>query len=307
MTEKHKNLLILLLSCSLLICLIMMFALLPRDGGVNVEEIKNESENKVFESYSIYDGQNVGVVYAGRDNECISKDGRAIGNCYAEGLEDKSFLSYTEGVSDVGPIIYVLLGTDGYLYYVNGPIAGYNPSFDGAKEKNQYGKDAEKIGIIISDESDECIYNHINVVVVDGKEYLLDEKGKTLADAYSKDHLVKYLYSSVCGQRPDKGIGFNAYKNLLNVDKKVIKDKETKKEIIIDYVMYNDKDKKDLYIVGNDTLYLFNNENDEYASVVGKINKIHTIDEYNGIFRDTSNITIELENGSIYAFIYNNK
>jgi len=307
MTEKHKNLLILLLSCSLLVCLIMMFALLPRDGGVKVEEPKKESENKVFESYDIYDGHDVGVVYAEEDNNCVSTDGRAIGDCYAEGLEDKRFLSYTESVSDIGPISYILLGTDGYLYYVDGAIAEFSPSFDGTKEKNPYGKDAEKIGFILSDETDECIYDHIYVVVVDGKEYLLDETGEELVDVYSKDHLVKYLYSSVCGERPDKGIGFNAYKNLLNVDKKIIKDKETKKEIIIDYVMYNDKDRKDLYIVGNDTLYLLNNENDEYASVVGKINKMHTTDESTGVFRDTSNITIELENGSIYAFIYNNK
>lgn len=304
MSEKHKNLLILLLSCSLLICLIMMFALLPRDGGIEVEKMpEKDSGNKVFESFRIYDGHNLGVIYAENDNNCLDKDGRAVGDCYAEGLEDKRFLAYTEGVSDVGPISYVLLGTDGDLYYVDGPIAGINPTFDG-KVKTSYGKEAEKIGFILSDETDECISNHVFVVVVDGEEYLLSEKGKTVLDTYAKDHIVDYVYSYTCGERPNKGLGYNAYKNLLNIDKKIVKDKEDKKEIVIDYIMYDDKERENVYIVGNGNLYLLENEDAEYAKVIGKVSKVHTIEEdVGGVLKFDTNVTIELEDGSVYAFI----
>ena len=307
MNEKHKNLLILLLSCSLFICLIMMFALLPRDGGNGLAPIDKKTENKVFENYYIYTGSNTGVIYVKNDGSCLDKDGRLSGDCYIESLRNKKFVSYTEGVSDVGPAMYVVLSEDNELYYIHGAIEGYDPEVS-SKVKSPFNGNVEKIGTIINDESDECVYDRILVASIDGKEYI-DRNGKTLlTDYYDKNHRVKNLFGYVCGERPEKAIGFNAYRNLLNINSKVVKDKDTKEEIVLDYVMYDDEERKEVYIVGNDKLYLLEDEKDEYAKVLGKIKDIHVVQD-KGTFTitNTTNVTIELEDGSVVAFIRSNK
>ncbi len=232
---------------------------------------------------------------------CSISNNSLKGDCAIFGIKDKKVVDMVEYFGGEGPDAVYVLTEDKTIYLVSYGEEDLN-------DVEEILKDSEIADIGLSFGASDCNYQGDLLVKKGTDEYYLTENNKL--ELVSKKYNDTYPYFGVetCAQVENgklSDISTTYTKKVLTSDEKVIKDKNTNKDIIASYVIYScdEKNGEVLYIVSNDNKLYKLTEEVALVEVVDTVKKVTYTPKTDKHVMHSDKIVVELKSGKKLQYL----